>query len=276
MATTKKEIKIGLALGGGSAKGFAHIGVLKTLKKHKIKVDMISGTSIGSVIGALYLSNKENVNKIEELSKEFKFRRNLDFSLRKKVGLLAGNKLERYFKKEMGFKKIEDLPKPLYITATNMKDNELVVFNKGNLAKAVRASIAIPGIFEPIILNNRVLYDGGIRDSVPADILKAKGANLVIGVDLANIPNKKKRVLELREFNEQNKKPKLKQTIFQFMEIISDLTTDESKIDVVIKPKLKNEDLLAFNEAERLIKLGEEATEEKIGEIKRMISAFEG
>lgn len=268
MATTEKKIKVGLALGGGSAKGFAHIGVLKVLKRAGIPIDMISGTSIGSLIGALYLSSGGDLGFLERKSKEFKLIEHLDFSLKKGAGLIKGKKIEYYLNEVFENRNIEDLEIPLYITSVDLEKNEEVIFYKGNLSKAVRASIAIPGVFEPSIINNRVLFDGGIKDSVPSKVLKDKGADIVIGVDLANIPKSKVVLEKIKRNNNLISKPKLKQTILEFMELISKEMINRESIDIMICPKLKKEDILAFNDADRLIKLGEEAAEEKIVDIR--------
>ena len=181
--------KIGLVLGGGSAKGFAHIGVLRVLEKNNIPIDMVSGTSIGSIIGALHCLGYSSF-EIENLIKGVSWRRLLDLNLPKK-GLIKGIKIESILREMFKDKKFSELNKPLFVTATDILNKQEIVFNKGDVTRAVRASISIPGIFNPVENNGRVLVDGGVLDNLPIEILKKNGAEIIIAVNLENLENKK-------------------------------------------------------------------------------------
>ena len=138
-----KKVKVGLALGSGAAKGLAHIGVLKNLHKHKIYPDYIAGTSMGAVIGALYCVGY-TPEKIEEITKTTEWKNIIDFDI-PKAGLIRGRLVENKIRRLLKDKKFSDLNTSLKIVSYNFDKKEKVVFSKGNVAKAVRASISIPG-----------------------------------------------------------------------------------------------------------------------------------
>jgi len=176
----KKRKKIGLAIGGGAAYGLSAIGVLKVLEENEIPIDIISGTSIGSVIGALYASGMKSFRLEDELfSTEWK--ELLDFVLPEK-GLVSGKKIENYIRELVKNKTFEELEIPLYITAVDIKEGREIIFNKGDVASAVRASISIPGVFTPVRMNRMVLVDGGVMDPIPVGVLK-KHCDLTIAID---------------------------------------------------------------------------------------------
>jgi predicted acylesterase/phospholipase RssA len=178
------KLKIGLALGKGTARGFAHIGVLKILEENGIKPDMIAGTSAGAIAGALYASGMSpDVIKRTLLKTEWK--EMFDFVTPVK-GMVKGDKLEEYLRLLTQNKNFEDLSIPLFITATNVTKRKKIVFSKGNVAKAVRASMAIPGIFTPLSLDKDDYIDGGITNPIPVDVLKENGADIIIAVDLSS------------------------------------------------------------------------------------------
>jgi NTE family protein len=174
--------KIGLALGGGSVRGLAHIGVLKELEKAGIKVDYIAGTSIGAAIGAIYAAGI-SPNIIEDLIYGTEWKELLDFTIPKK-GILEGRKIESYITRTIGNKTFSELRIPLRIVATDLFRERKVVFEEGSVAKAVRASIAIPGVFSPLSVENEEYVDGGLVDPIPVDVVKNMGADIVIAVDL--------------------------------------------------------------------------------------------
>ncbi|MFC1666223.1 patatin-like phospholipase family protein [Nanoarchaeota archaeon] len=173
--------KIGLVLGGGGAKGFAHIGVLKFLEEKNIPIDYVAGTSIGAIIGALYCLGYSSF-EIEKIAKTTKFKQLFDLTLPKK-GLIKGEKIEIYLKHLFENKKFSDLKKPLFVVSTDIINFHEVIFNKGDLTKAVRASISIPGIFHPVPNKNKILVDGGVLNNLPIDVLQKK-ADSIIAVNL--------------------------------------------------------------------------------------------
>jgi NTE family protein len=182
--TAKKQPVIALVLGGGSAKGFAHVGVLKVLEQEKIPISMIIGTSVGSLIGGLYAANPDSF-QLEWIA--FKIERGdiLDFSIAySKLGPVQGARLEAFLEQHLKVKRVEDTRIPFYPIATDLNTGETIILEKGSLAKAIHASAAIPGVFVPVTFGNRTLVDGGVTDNCACDIAKAKGADIVIAVSL--------------------------------------------------------------------------------------------
>ncbi|WP_240620168.1 patatin-like phospholipase family protein, partial [Peribacillus acanthi] len=150
-----REPKIGLALGSGGARGFAHLGVLKVLKENNIKVDYIAGSSMGALVGAFYAAGTD-MDQLYKISSNFKRKYFLDFTV-PKMGFISGKKVKEFIRIFTKNKKLEDLDIPLWIVTTDIKTGEKVIFKEGPIAEAVRASISIPGIFVPEKINNRLL-----------------------------------------------------------------------------------------------------------------------
>jgi NTE family protein len=174
--------KVGIALSAGAVRGMSQIGILKVLEREGIPISCIAGTSIGAVIGALYASGIK-AEKLEEIAKTTELRSLIDFTT-PKTGLIAGKIIESYIRDMLKDKCFEDLDIPLSVIATELNSGETVIFNHGELAKAVRASISIPGIFEPVAYGDYVLVDGGLVDPAPVDVVKEMGADIIIAVDL--------------------------------------------------------------------------------------------
>ena len=174
--------KIGVALGGGGARGIAHIGVLKALEENNIEVSYISGTSIGALVASYYAFGK-NINDIKEIGKTLNFTSVIGFSLHKK-GLFSTKSLERMILDDLGDVNIEDANIPLAICTTDISTGEQVTLTHGKLTKAVCASTAIPGVFIPIEIENRTLIDGGISENVPISLLDKMGAGITLGINL--------------------------------------------------------------------------------------------
>jgi len=174
--------KIGVALGGGGARGIAHIGVLKALEESNICISYISGTSIGALVASYYAFGK-NLNDIKEIGKNLNFTSVIGFSLHKK-GLFSTKSIESMILRDLGNVNIEDSIIPLAICTTDISTGEQIVLRHGNLAKAVCASTAIPGIFIPIEIESRTLIDGGISENVPISLLDKMGAGITLGINL--------------------------------------------------------------------------------------------
>jgi len=183
--------KVGLALGGGSIRGLAHIGVLKVLKKHNIPIDMIAGTSIGALIGSAYCAGVEP-EELEKITLTADWKKLADFTIPKK-GFIAGRKMRNYISKLTHHKNFSDLRIPLHVVATDLEKQEKVVFSRGNVADAVRCSIALPGIFNPVKIHGKELVDGGLVDPIPFDELIEAGADIIIAVNLS-VPLGKARI----------------------------------------------------------------------------------
>jgi NTE family protein len=178
-----KTPRVGVALGGGFARGLAHIGVLKVLEEEKIPIDFIAGTSVGSVIGAAYASGI-SAKELEEIAALVRFK---DFSrwTFSRFGLFSNDKMAVFLRKILRCKTFEELRIPLAIAATDIVTGDPAVFTSGDLIDPVRASCAYPGMFQPVRIENRLLVDGLLAHAVPATPLRDMGAERVISVYLA-------------------------------------------------------------------------------------------
>ncbi len=180
---SKHKSKIGLALGGGAARGWAHIGVIRALEEIGIKPDIVCGTSIGALVGAVYAAGE--LDKFEEWVLALKVSEiisYLDVSL--SSGLLKGDRLMEFFRKDFNDYNIEDLDIPFAATATLLNSGAEKWLKEGSMLDAVRASIALPGLFTPVMHEGSVLIDGGLVNPVPVSLARALGADIVIAVDL--------------------------------------------------------------------------------------------
>ena len=184
--TTAEPLRIGLALGGGAARGFAHIGVIKALEAQGIKPDIIVGTSAGSVVGALYASglNGFQLQKIAMTISEKMF---TDWTLPSR-GILKGEALQDFINKQVDGRPLEKLAIPFGVVATDLKSGERIVFRTGNTGMAVRASSTVPGVFQPMEINGKEYVDGGLSSPVPVQATREMGADFVIAVDISDKP----------------------------------------------------------------------------------------
>lgn len=180
----KPKAKIALALGGGAARGWAHIGVLRALDEAEIEVSMIAGTSIGALVGGCYLAGK--LDDLEVFARSLTVRRIaalLDLTIGG-GGLLGGLRLTKRMQEHLQGMTIEDLPIPFVAVASELNTGHEVWIDRGNLITAIRASYALPGIFEPVSNNNRVLVDGALVNPVPVSVCRAYEQPLVVAVNL--------------------------------------------------------------------------------------------
>ncbi|HSC80699.1 MAG TPA: patatin-like phospholipase family protein [Chitinolyticbacter sp.] len=178
------QLKVGIALGGGAAKGFAHIGVIKMLEANGIKPVVVSGTSAGSVVGALYASGFDAF-QLQEQSFSLDESKIRDMSLLS-GGLVKGQKLQDYVNELVKQKPMEKFAKPFAAVTTELETGRRTVFVKGNAGMAVRASSSIPGVFEPVLINGKRYVDGGVVSPVPVDAARQLGADFVIAVDISS------------------------------------------------------------------------------------------
>ncbi len=176
--------KIGLALGSGSARGLAHLGVIRAIEAAGIKVDFIAGTSMGALIGAIHAAGK--LNELEAVFRTFDWRKTASFFdvVLPKSGLLDGTRISELVRAHIHADAIEMLPLPFAAVATDIVSGEEVVIRSGDVIEAVRASISVPGIFTPVRSNGHILVDGGLTNPVPVSAVRAMGADIVIAVDL--------------------------------------------------------------------------------------------
>ncbi len=179
-------LKIGLALGGGAAKGFAHIGVIKALEAQGIVPDIIAGTSAGSVVGSLYAAGLSGF-ELQKLAMDMDESQVGDWSLPDR-GVFKGEALQNFVNKAVGNRSLEKLPRSFAAVATDLRSGELMAFRTGNTGMAVRASSSVPGVFQPVSINGREYVDGGAVSPVPVRTARAMGANFVIAVDISAKP----------------------------------------------------------------------------------------
>jgi len=185
----KKGLKIGLALGGGSARGLAHVGVILALEAYNIPIDIIAGTSIGSIIGGLYASGA-TIEQLEEVALSIKKSKTLFLidPVFPHSGLISGDRIEKMLNQfAIKDKTFDDLKIPFAAVATEIENGAEVIINQGKLIDAVRASISIPGIFTPVKYQDYYLVDGGVVNPVPVDVVQMMGADIIIAVSLAKI-----------------------------------------------------------------------------------------
>jgi NTE family protein len=259
----KGDPRIALVLGGGSAKGFAHVGVIRVLEQEKIPIHMIVGTSVGSLIGGIYASNPDSF-QLEWIA--FRIDRNdvLDPSLmHSKLGPVQGVRLENFVEQSVKVKKIEDTKIPFYPIATDLNTGETIVLEKGPIAKAIRASSSIPGIFVPVTFDNRMLVDGGVTDNIACDVAKNKGADIIIAVNISK---------DVRETNITSLIDIVGQSASIMMQEAS-----KSKLqyaDVVIEPNTKGVGMFDFSQKKLLMDEGIKAAKQAIPKIRELISRY--
>ena len=177
----RKRPKIGLALGGGGSRGFSHLGAIKAFEEFGLDFDYVCGTSAGSIVGAFYAAGY-NFQKMFEVAKSIKIK-----DIRTSKLFFVPSKtdgIEKVITDNLGDINIEDLKKPFSAVAVDIKSTNEVCITKGNLAKAVAGSCCVPGIFQPVEFGDRILCDGGLQNTVPADIPKLMGCDYVVAVDV--------------------------------------------------------------------------------------------
>jgi NTE family protein len=188
----KPPLKIALVLGGGAARGFAHIGVIKSLEAQGIVPDIVVGTSAGSVVGALYASGMSGF-ELQNLALQMEEDMVADWTLPNR-GVLKGEALQVFINQNVKNLTIQKMPKPLGVVATDLQSGEKVLFRRGDTGMAVRASSAVPGMIQPVEINGREYVDGGLTSPVPAQSARAMGADFVIAVDISNVSRRDKLV----------------------------------------------------------------------------------
>lgn len=184
----KRAPRIGLALGGGAARGFAHVGVIQVLEEAGIRPTLVAGTSAGSLVAAIYASGKTGVQlqQVAETMEEAAF---ADWTLPIfSRGMLRGEAMARYVNAQVGGRLIEDMPLTLGIVATDLNNGQSVLFQRGDTGTAVRASSAVPAVFQPVRISGRDYVDGGLVSPVPVRHARQMGAELVIAVDISSAP----------------------------------------------------------------------------------------
>ena len=253
----KRKPKIGLALGAGASRGFAHIGVLDMLEDMGIRPDYIAGSSIGSIIGALYAAGI-TPKMMEGIAGNIdaKLCYDLGFSRR---GFIQGRKIEDLIKLLTKDRDFKDMDIPLAVTAVDLITSQRVIIKEGKVYKGVRASISIPGVFQPVYDGDRVLVDGGLLERVPVNVVREMGADVVIGVDVA--------------FRGKHRPPEnFLETIIQSMEVM-ELEIIQHTIpneDIIICPEVYLANPIALEGVEEIIEEGRKATRKVMDQLQAL------
>lgn len=294
-------VLVGLVLGSGAALGLAHIGVLKVLEREGIMIDIIAGSSIGALIGCLWASGY-SVKQLEEIADSFRSKQSLfkliDITI-PKFGIFTGRRVSKFLAHYLGGKTFRDLRLPLKILACDYRQRRAVVLEHGSLVQAVRASVSIPGIFEPIKLHGRYLVDGGVLDPVPVDVLIQAGVHKIIAVNTLPSPEDIRHRYQEESVNRQKLvsqtrlKGWLSTTILSWKMAFEDwcipnifdvimhtmqgmeyelAETGCAQADVVLRPTIPRINWFEFYNVDLLIRRGEEEAEAHLGAIRKMIS----
>ena len=297
------KLKIGLALGGGAARGWAHIGVLRALNKAGIKPDIIAGTSIGAVVGACEIAGQ--LDELESFARDLTRRRVLgflDFNF-SGTGLITGHRLGERLRQQLGNISIEELPRRFTAVATEIGTGHEVWLSRGNLVDAVRASYALPGVFRPVKVDGRWLFDGALVNPIPISVCRALGARYVIAVNLnIDISNRGtisnvnqmpgsdqemedappvtgnngiavRRLLQRQILGKGEDVPGISTVMMDAFNIVQDRIA-RSRLagdppDAMISPRLQGIGLFDFHRADEMIERGEAAAKREIEDLAR-------
>lgn len=251
--------RVGIALGGGAARGFAHVGVLKMLESQGIVPDLIVGTSAGSVVGALYAAGHGGF-ELQEMTFDLDRAAFADWQLFGR-GLLRGEALQKFINDKVGNRPIESLDKPFAAVAAKLRTGEAVLFTRGDVGQAVRASSAIPGIFVSPVINGEEYVDGGTVSPVPVGYARRMGAELVIAVDIsqpvAEVPSNSSLASVLKAFDIMGNALK---------------SAELPTADVVIAPNVKGLATTNFETKQKAILEGERAALAAVPKIRELIA----
>lgn len=261
----RRKPTIALVLGSGAARGFAHIGVIKSLESQGIRPNIVVGASAGSVIAALYASgysgldlNRIGLNLDEAAIADWAYPFAGRFG-----GLIKGDALQNMVNREVQNKTIEQMSIPLGIVATELQTGKGILFRRGDTGLAVRASCSVPGVFQPATIQGKEYVDGGLVAPVPVRYAQEMGANFIIAVNISS---------DTSAFNSNSTLGLLQQTISIMQQSINQY--EVAKADVVITPQLKQMGSADFRSRNAAILAGELAVQEKIAEIKEKLRAF--
>lgn len=264
VAVTPRKVKIALALGGGAARGFAHIGVIKALESQGIVPDIVVGTSAGSVVGAMYAAG-HNGFSLQKMAMDMDEAMISDWALplfSTSPGVLKGEALQNYVNKTVGNKPIEKLKIPFGAVAVDLQNGQPILFVRGNTGMAVRASSSVPGVFQPVRIGNRTFVDGGLVAPVPVKYAREMGGEFIIAVNIST------------QTDTQATQSSLDVLMQTFSIMGQRLNHFELKdADVVIQPRLgtmKSQDFTSRNQA---ILAGEQAAFAVMNQLKAKLKA---
>ena len=263
VAIAPPPVKVGIALGGGAAKGFAHIGVIKMLEANRIRPVVVSGTSAGSVVGALYASGMD-AYAMQEKAFALDESRIRDVSLFS-GGVVKGQKLQDYVNELVGGRTLEKMKKPFAAVATRLEDGQRTVFVRGNTGQAVRASSSIPGVFEAVAIGKSHYVDGGVVSPVPVDAARELGAEFVIAVDISSKANGIASPTSLLG--------NINQSITIMGQKLGAL--ELQRADIVIRPRVSDIGAAEFEQKDRAILEGERAAQAALPQIKAKLAQLQ-
>ncbi|MRG55558.1 Patatin [Phyllobacterium sp. SYP-B3895] len=284
----ERKTPIALALGGGAARGWAHIGVLRALDEAGIEISMIAGTSIGALVGGCYLAGK--LDQLEDFARSLTKRgifSLLDLRFRGN-GLFGGMKLDRRLRDHLEELSIEELSKPFIAVCTEINTGHEIWLTRGSLITAMRASYALPGVFEPVDCNGRTLVDGALVNPVPVSVCRAHEQPLVVAVNLhydqfgraavikhaAEGPISARGDGEIAASRPASKRLGITGVMMEAFNIIQDRISRARMAgdppDIALLPKIGHVGLAEFHRADEAIKLGYEETMARLGELERM------
>jgi NTE family protein len=256
-----RPVKIALVLGGGGARGFAHVGVIRVLEQERIPVDLIVGASAGSLIGALYAGVGDSF-ELESMAWQAEKDDIFDWSLFSSTrGPVTGKALEEFVGRHVKASSIEQLAIPFVAVATDLNAGTEVVLDRGPVGPAIHASSAIPGVFRPVSLGGRTLVDGGVVDPIPVSVARARGADVVIAVDIG---------MELAAEEPGNAASISLRSIALLSRELARVKAKDA--DVVIKPKVGETSSFDFSRKKELMAAGVAAAREAIPAIREAIA----
>lgn len=255
---------VGLVLGGGAARGFSHIGLIAALEEAGIPIDIIVGTSMGSIVGGLYAAgySTDNLTQIvANLDPALLF----DLEYMPAGGIVSGERFELFLRELLDNKEFDELKIPFYAVVTDLRTGEEVVLDSGQVSKAIQASSAIPGLFSPVLIEERYYVDGGLKNAVPVNVARDKGADVVIAVDVKK---------DLKEVDYDNILHNIQLTLW-FM-INGYVEQHIQHADVVIVPEVKYDSYMEFDRSSYFILQGYKAGKASVEEIKAALLALDG
>jgi NTE family protein len=270
--------RIGIALSGGAARGLSHIGVLQVLEDVGVEISAVSGCSMGAIIGALY-STGLDLKEMESFITSTDWRNflMLSFLSPSKAGIVNDRKVDEVLKKFLGDKTFADCKKDFCCVAVDILNSKKVVFNSGSLREAVRASMAIPGVFAPVCQQDAILVDGGVMEPLPTDALKSLNVNFIIASSIIFESAKSDytdydRAASMKN-NPESKKLSIQAILDKSMSMMHTQMVKSYLLDaqIIIEPKIGDFGFFDFSKGKDIIESGRKAAIEKIPEIKRKL-----
>ncbi len=286
------NVSVGLVLGGGGARAYAHLGILKVLEEENIPIDMIAGTSMGAFLGALYIQGK-TIEEILEISRDSwkKLKSPVSWTI-PRASFIKAKRIRNIVHDIFGDVLIEDLPLPFFCVAGDLVSGQEVIMAQGKLYEAILASGALPAFFAPVPINEMQLVDGGVVNNVPGDVLKKQGIDIVIAVDVT--PEREVHLLPGKDI--QTHKRSVFRRAFQYVKQLKssygtillpriilrviaieglEITRNKSRyFDIHIKPNLEDFDLFDFRNLQQIVNIGEQTGREEITKIRETLNAL--